>query len=115
MPPVSAKLTLYRDGVAYDSVTVSESSKWVHRWQNMPDCFDWTVDEPVVPSGYKKKITHAGNSWVIVNAHEEIPLTGDDSNVWLWAGAAGVATVGLAITLIVLLKKRKADENQDEE
>ena len=113
--PISAKLTLYRDGEAYDTVSVNESNQWMYRWQDLPDCFEWTVDEPVVPSEYKKKITHVGNAWVIVNAHEEIPLTGDNSHVWLWAGATGVAAIGLAATLLVLLKKRKAEKNQDEE
>jgi len=110
--PTSAKVVLYRDGKAFQTVTLSEANNWTCRWSNLPDCFEWTVDEPKVPEGYKKKITHVGNAWVVVNAHEQIPLTGDDSNVWLWAVATGVAAVGLAASVFLLLKKRKQDDEE---
>ncbi|MBQ3011524.1 MAG: Cna B-type domain-containing protein [Oscillospiraceae bacterium] len=108
--PVSVQVVLYRNGIVYDTVTLGESNGWTHRWRNLPNCFVWTVDEPTVPENYKKKITHVGNAWVIVNAHEEIPLTGDDSHVGLWAGATAAALAGLGVCAFLLLKKRKDDD-----
>lgn len=108
--PSSVKVVLYRDGTAYQTVTLSESNGWAYRWIDLPNCFKWTVDEPTVPENYKKKISHVGNSWVIVNAHKDIPLTGDDSNIGLWAGVTSVAVVGLGVCAFLLLKKRKNDD-----
>ena len=110
--PTSVAVVLYRDGKAYDTVTLSESNGWHYKWTDLEDCFTWTVDEPNVPTDYSKKITHIGNAWVITNAHKDIPLTGDDSNILLWAGATGVAVVGLGASLIMLLKKRKEEDEQ---
>lgn len=113
--PTSVTAVLYRDGVAYDSVVLSKENNWTYKWEDLPDCFKWTVDEPTVPSDYSKKITHLGNNWVITNAHKDIPLTGDDSNIALWAGVIGVAVVGLTASLILLLKKRKEEDEQEEQ
>ena len=110
--PTSIAVVLYRDGEAYATVTLSKDNDWSYKWKGLEDCFEWTVDEPTVPKDYSKKITHIGNAWVITNAHKDIPLTGDDSNVLLWAGATGVAVVGLGASLFLLLKKRKKEEDE---
>ena len=110
--PTSVVVALYCDGELYETVTLSESGKWSHKWTDLYENHEWTVDELEVPKDYSKKITHVGNAWVITNAHKDIPLTGDDSNVLLWAGATGVAVVGLGASLFLLLKKRKKDEDE---
>ena len=111
--PTSVTVVLYRDGVAYSTVKLSKDNKWSYKWSDLPDCFEWTVDEPEVPKEYAKKITHIGNAWVITNAHKDIPLTGDDSPVLLWAGATGVAVIGLGACLFLLLKKRKKEDDAE--
>ena len=110
--PTSIAVVLYRDGVAYETVTLSKANNWSYKWTDLYEHYTWTVDEPNVPKDYSKKVTHIGNAWVITNAHKDIPLTGDDNSVLLWAGATGVAVVGLGASLVMLLKKRKEEDEQ---
>lgn len=108
--PTSVAVVLYRDGVAYASVTLSKANNWSYKWTDLPDCFQWTVDEPDVPKDYAKKVTHVGNAWIITNAHKDIPLTGDNNNPALWLGLGAAAVIGLGATLFVAKKKHKEDE-----
>ena len=110
--PTSIAVVLYRDGKAYETVTLSKNNNWSYKWSDLYENHKWTIDEPNVPKDYSKKVTHVGNAWVITNAHKDVPLTGDDSNILLWAGATGVAVVGLGASLVMLLKKRKDDDEQ---
>lgn len=42
----------------------------------------------------------------------EVPQTGDESNIGFWIGLAAVALGGVIATAIVLIKKKKDDENE---
>ena len=42
----------------------------------------------------------------------DIPQTGDESNIGFWIGLAAVALGGVIATVIVLIKKKKDDENE---
>ncbi len=42
----------------------------------------------------------------------DIPQTGDESNIGFWIGLAAVALGGVIATAIVLIKKKKDDENE---
>ena len=42
----------------------------------------------------------------------EVPQTGDESNIGFWIGLAAVALGGVIATVIVLIKKKKDDENE---
>lgn len=42
----------------------------------------------------------------------EVPQTGDENNIGFWIGLAAVALGGVIATAIVLIKKKKDDENE---
>ena len=42
----------------------------------------------------------------------EVPQTGDESNIGFWIGLAAVALGGVIATAIILIKKKKDDENE---
>jgi len=112
--PDSVDVTLYRDGAVYDTVTLSASNNWSHVWTDLTDEFDWTVDEPSVPSGYNKTVRRDGYSFTITNTHEDIPKTGDFTNLLGLGTMAVVGTTGFGITALKLLTPRKKEEDSEQ-
>ncbi len=108
--PDSVEAVLYRDGVAYDTVTLSQANGWSHVWQELTDEFTWTVDEPSVPSGYSKKVTQEGYHFTITNLHLDIPRTGDDANLLLWSGMLTLGLLGACYSMFLMLKPRKKEQ-----
>ena len=111
--PSSVKVTLYRDGAAYDTVTLSAANSWSCTWKDLTDEFEWTVDEPSVPSGYNKTVRRNGNSFTIANTHVDNPKTGDFSNLFGMGAMAAAGVVGFGISLKGLLANRKKEENEE--
>ena len=110
--PTSIQVTLYRDGVAYDTVTLSKANGWSYTWENLTDEFEWTVDEPSVPSGYTKTVRRNGYSFTITNTHEDNPNTGDLTNLFGTGAMAAVGAVGFGISALALFKSRKKEEEE---
>ena len=110
--PTSVKVTLYRDGVAYDTVTLNAANGWTYTWKNLTDEFEWTVDEPSVPSGYNKTVRRNGYSFTITNTHVDNPKTGDFTNLFGLGTTAAIGVVGFGVSVIALLKSRKEEEEE---
>ncbi len=110
--PDSVNVTLYRDGVAYETVTLSAANDWSHIWTNLTDEFEWTVDEPSVPSGYNKTVRSNGYNFIITNTHEDIPKTGDFTNLFELGTMTVVGVVGFSITALALIAPRKKEEEE---
>ena len=108
--PASVKVTLYRDGIAYDTVTLSAANGWSHTWKNLTDEFEWTVDEPSVPSGYYKTVRRDGYSFTITNTHVDNPKTGDFTNLFGISTLAAIGAAGFGISVLTLFKSRKKEE-----
>lgn len=109
--PASIEVTLFRDGVAYDTVTLSASNGWSYTWENLTDEFGWTVDEPSVPSGYNKTVRRNGYSFTITNTHEDNPKTGDFTNLFGMGTMAVIGVVGFGATALMLIPRRKKEED----
>lgn len=105
--PGSVKVTLYRDGVAFDTQTLSADNKWSYTWAGLTDEFVWTVDEASVPSGYNKTVRQSGNSFTITNTHEDIPKTGDGSSADQWRLLTAVGAFGFLLCAVLVLLPRK--------
>ncbi|MBE7018097.1 MAG: Cna B-type domain-containing protein [Ruminococcaceae bacterium] len=109
--PDSVKIVLYRDGKEFKSVTLSDKNNWSYVWEDLTDEFEWTVDEPSVPSGYYKYVSSDGNyNFTVTNTHVDVPKTGDNSQIGLWAGLFAAFTAGAA-GILFLGKKKKKEEN----
>lgn len=98
----------YRNGEAYDTVTLSASNSWKYTWEDLTDEFEWKVDEPSVPSGYNKTVrVYNTYSYYITNTYEDIPKTGDNSDL-LGLGLMGmVGIIGFCFTAFLLFVTRK--------
>ena len=110
--PTSVKITLYRDGVEYDTVTLSAENKWTYTWEELTDEFQWTVDEPSVPSGYVKHIRRNEYNFTVYNTHVDNPKTGDftDLSGMMLMLALGVAGFGICATALILPRKKRETE-----
>ncbi len=113
--PDSVKVVLYRDGKEYDTVTLSEKDNWQHVWkgEEFTDEFQWTVDEPSVPSGYTKTVVVSGDyNFTVTNTLKDIPKTGDNGNM---LGLGLLSTLGIAgfcTTAVLLLCPKKKSKGE---
>lgn len=104
--PGTITVTLYKDGVKYDSKTISEKDKWTCTWKNLPSQYKWTVDESSLPAGYTKSISQKGNTFTITNTYSSIVQTGDNSAPILWALLALTTAAGAVLTVRKLRKEK---------
>ncbi|MBQ4550871.1 MAG: Cna B-type domain-containing protein, partial [Oscillospiraceae bacterium] len=65
--PASVDVQLLRNGVVYDTVTLTANNGWSARWFNLDIDATWTVAEASVPTGYTASVAQNGNSFVITN------------------------------------------------
>ena len=110
--PRSVKVTLYRDDVAYDTVILNAANSWSHTWKDLTDEFEWTVDEPSVPSGYNKTVRRNGYRFTITNTHEDNPKTGDGTNLFGLGAMAAIGVAGFAATVRMLIPRRKKEKEE---
>lgn len=111
--PDSVSVTLYRNGEAYDTVTLSEDNGWSYIWKDLTDACQWEVDEPSVPSGYNKAVRQNGYSFTITNTYEDIPKTGGVSGLLGFGAMTGVGIVGFGASALALLLPRKKKEEEE--
>ena len=111
--PDSVDVTLYRNGVAYDTVTLSAANNWQYTWEGLTDAFEWNVDEPSVPAGYNKTVrVNNTYDYCITNTHKDVPKTGDFSDMLAMGLLAAVGIVGFCITVILLFAPRKKSKRR---
>lgn len=111
--PDSVNVTLYRDGEVYDTVTLNDANGWSYTWSDLTDEFQWTVDEPSVPSGYNKTVRRNGYSFTVTNTHEDNPRTGDAADLFGMGTMAMISAIGFAATALMLIPRRKKEENEN--
>ena len=113
--PDSIDVTLYADGEAVETVTLSKDNEWKHVFDELPavnDKFEeiqYTVEEDKVPDGYKSTTARSDNKFTITNTIET-PETGDASNMVLWLSLFGASMSGTLGAAYVALKKKKEQE-----
>ncbi len=105
--PESVDVVLYRDGEAFETVTLSKDNNWTYTW-TVTEEHEWEVDEASVPSGYNKTVDVKDNVYTITNTHKDIPNTGDNGNLALFAAVMVIAAAGFV--LILTKKNKKAKE-----
>ena len=74
--PKSISVQLLRDGKPHGKAVVLNAEKvWAHTWKELDKNYTWTVDEPVVPSSFKKSISGNMQSGYIITNEKEKPST----------------------------------------
>ena len=64
--PDGIDVTILRDGVLYDTVTLSEGNHWTFEWETDAG-YSWLVLEPEVPEHFKVSYERAGNTFIVNN------------------------------------------------
>lgn len=118
--PSSIIVYLYADGKLCAQKLVTAENQWQYHFE-VP-CFDsngkkinYTIDEEDI-SGYSKEI----NGYDLINTYNgasdkpskpnggfDLPKTGDDSNIYLWFSLMILSGVGLIVTTMIGVQKRR--------
>ncbi len=89
--PKSIEVEIFRNGISYKTVNLSEDSHWTYRWEAKNDGSDWKIVERNIPAGYTMTVEERETSFVLTNTLNrddpdvpDAPQTGETSNVMLW-------------------------------
>lgn len=86
--PVEIVVEIFRNGVSYKTVVLSENNLWSYSWNEKDDNAEWTVIERDIPFGYVATVDKRETTFILTNtfvpddsSSKEPPSTGDTSNV----------------------------------
>ena len=107
--PQSIEVEIFRDGVSYQTVILSEENHWTFSWFAKDDGATWKVVERNVPSGYTMTVEERETSFVLTNTRPpdkpDVPETGDTSNIMLYFVLMNVS--GIMLIILGIAGKRK--------
>ena len=119
---------LLRDGKEYQRVELNEQNGWTYTWTGLSDRYTWTAAEADVPDGFTSTVDKNGLTFTITNDDKptdpgdptdpdepadpdkptnDIPKTGDETNLTLWLVLLGISGMGAMITLLGSKRKYK--------
>ena len=61
---------IYRDGILYETVVLSEDNNWSYIWSTSNDGASWIVSEHSIPKGYVMTLNQHGTSFIITNTFD---------------------------------------------
>ena len=104
--PKSIEVEIFRDGISYQTVILSEKNHWAYTWSAKDDGSSWTVVERNVPQGYTMTVAERQSTFVLTNTWTPTypddpgtpPQTGDTSNILLYV----LLMIGSGSMLIIL-------------
>ena len=117
--PDSITIRLYANGEQVKVVTVTEEDGWKWNFTNLPKYENgseirYTITEDVIP-GYQSEVdgmdvtnhyTPGQINIPVTKNWQDIPQTGDTTNLALWIALLAISGTGLTATLIIGKKKR---------
>ena len=115
--PHNVEVEIFRDGVSYQKVTLSEENNWSFSWVATDDGTDWSVVERNIPLEYSMTVEERETTFVMTNAFlggevgpggtdlpPDSPSSGDTTNIMLYI----LLSMGSgAVLLLVGVGKRK--------
>ncbi|MBR3873274.1 MAG: Cna B-type domain-containing protein [Clostridia bacterium] len=105
MIPENVKMTLYRNGVEWDTVILTREMDWSYVWDGLDAGYEWTVKETEVPDGMVSEVERVGNTFVVINRDApKLPVTGDSHSPALLAWLSLLALTAFG----ALLRRKRA-------
>ena len=110
--PQSVEVELFRNGVSYQTVTLSQANQWSYTWTEQDAGAKWMVVERNVPQGYQSALTQRGTNFVLTNTldpdippQSNRPATGDTANPLLYTMLLYLS--GIMLIFLGIYRKRK--------
>ena len=107
-------MEIFRDGVSYAIVVLSEENFWSYTWTVPEDGADWMVMERNIPDGYAVTVEERGRTFLLTNTwypepsyseedsgSDDAPQTGDTPHILFYTimlYASGITMVALGIS-----------------
>lgn len=104
--PQSVEVEIFRDGVSYETVLLSESNHWSYSWSAKDDGATWMAVERNVPGGYAMTMEQRENTFVVTNTlipdnpdgPGKPPQTGDSANLLVY-----ILLMALSGSMLIIL------------
>lgn len=111
--PKQVEIEIFRDGISYETVILTEDNNWSYGWTVKADGASWHVVERNVPAGYTMTVEQRETTFVVTNLRQDRPTppppqTGDTSHVLLYVVMMYVS--GTMLILLGIAGKRKRHE-----
>lgn len=115
--PKSIDVEIFRDGVPYQMVSLSEDTQWSYTWTAEDDGAEWMVAERNIPSGYSATVEVRSTTFILTNTLDpedpspdvppsDSPKTGDSSHILLYTVLMYLSGTVLILLGITGKKKR---------
>lgn len=114
--PQSIEVELFRDGISYKKILLSQENNWSYRWSVKEDGSKWAAVERNVPAGYTMAVEERGDTFLLTNTYipqnpqepSKSPDTGDTFNVMLYVVLMILS--GSLLVILAVIGKRKGHE-----
>jgi len=113
--PPSIDVEIFRDGISYQIVSLSQDAHWSYAWTAKDDGANWMVVERNIPSGYTVTVEERTATFILTNTllpdaptpddPPDSPKTGDSPHILLYTILMYVS--GAALILLGITGKRK--------
>ena len=111
--PESVEIEIFRDGVSYETVILSEENHWSYRWTAKDDGASWQVVERNIPEGYTMTIEERNTSFIVTNTRDtneppvDPPDTGDRFDLLPFILLLGIS--GSVMIMLGMTRKRNEE------
>lgn len=102
--PKSVEIEIFRNGVSYETVTLSEENNWYYSWTAQDDGASWMVVERNVPEGYIMTLEVRDTAFIVTNDLDmgdpppDPPKTGDTVDL-----LSPIVLMGICGSLLIIL------------
>lgn len=113
--PVQITVDILRDGILYDTQTLTAENNWSYSWTAEDNGSVWQVVEREIPDHYTVKVEKNKTMFLLTNTYagdtpEEVPKTGDSSVPLLPVTLLSLSGVVLILAGLAVRGRREKDD-----
>ena len=113
--PVRITVDILKDGVLFDTQTLTAENNWTYSWTAEDDGSVWQVVEREIPDHYTVKVEKNKTMFLLTNTYagdtpEEVPKTGDSSVPLLPVTLLSLSGMVLILTGLAVRGRREKDD-----
>ena len=113
--PVQITVDILRDGILYDTQTLTAENNWSYSWTAEDNGSVWQVVEREIPDHYTVKVEKNKTMFLLTNTYagdtpEEVPKTGDSSVPLLLVTILSLSGMVLILAGLAVRGRREKDD-----